>query len=200
MTLYATLGLLSGVIVASCAVPYVYSILAGKTTPHPITWILWAFMGGLSLFFYWELGARDTIWIAVVNFVGPFIAAALSFRYWNWKDGFNVFEYACLAFSIVSIVIWIVSRDPVLALTFNIIADMFAALPTLVKVYKQPETESTWSWGVASVGAALSLVAIREWNYGVAVLPLYLFVLYAALAILSLRQKTGVPLYPRRLG
>src|SRR3989344_5108722 len=143
MDLYATLGILSGIIVASCAVPYVYSILAGNTTPHPITWILWAFMGGLSLFFYWELGARDTIWIAVVNFAGPFIAATLSFKYWDWKDGFNAFEYACLVFSVISIIIWIVSRDPVLALTFNIIADALAALPTLTKAYRQPETEST---------------------------------------------------------
>lgn len=190
--MYAILGLLSGIIVASCAVPYVYSILAGKTTPHPITWILWAFMGGLSLFFYWDLGARDTIWIAVVNFVGPFIAATLSLKYWDWKDGFNSFEYACLVFSIISIVIWIVSRDPVLALTFNIIADALAALPTLVKAYRQPETESTWSWGVAAVGAALSLVAIREWSYGVAVLPLYLFALYAALALFSSRKNVVV--------
>ncbi len=192
MDLYAILGLLSGIIVASSAVPYVYSILAKKTTPHPITWILWAFMGGLSLFFYWDLGARDTIWIAVVNFVGPCIAATLSLKYWDWRDGFNGFEYACLVFSIISIVIWIVSRDPVLALTFNIIADALAALPTLTKAYRQPETESTWSWGVAAVGAVLSIMAIGEWSYGIAVLPLYLFALYTTLTLLSLRKNAVV--------
>ena len=156
-----------------------------------MTWFIWAFVGFVSLGAYWGLGARDTIWIGVLNFIGPLSVFGLSLKYWNWKYRFSHFDYICLTLSLISIIIWLGVHNPVLALTFNLTADLIAALPTIRKVYLSPSTEDTKTWAIIVISTAISFFAIKQWSYGVALLPAYIFCLSLTITILSLRRGRG---------
>ena len=187
MDIQQLLGILSGVIASTAFIPYVISIARKKTKPHPISWVLWTIIGGFILVSYWGVGARETIWLALINFLGPLTITILSIKYWD--RGFSRFDYTCLSMSAASIVLWIVFRSASLALTFNILADMLAATPTLRKVWNDPSTESPSAWGIFIIGNLLSVAAIKTWSYGVALLPVYLTCLSISIALIALFRR-----------
>ncbi|MEK7179987.1 MAG: hypothetical protein AAB706_00770 [Patescibacteria group bacterium] len=189
MNTHSILGLLSGILATVAFIPYIYSIVRNETKPHPITWSIWAFIGIVSFGTYFATGATTTLPLALANIIVPLTIAFLSFKYWNWKARFTVFEYACLTISVISIVIWIVSQNPSLALTFNLIADFIAALPTLKKVYLDPSSENATTWIIIVIADILSLFAITEWSYGIVLLPLYFLLISTTIMLLSLRKR-----------
>jgi len=188
LDIHQALGIISGLIAFFALVPYFISVIKNKSRPHPISWAMWALMGVISLGTYWGTGARDTIYIAFVNFLNPLIVTFLSIKYWDWKKHFSRLEYTCFVLSIVSVVIWLCFQNPTAALTFNLIADLIAAIPTLIKTYKNPSSEDTKTWLLFVIANFLSLVAIQQWTYGIALLPAYLFCFAFVVLILSLRK------------
>ncbi len=186
MNLYSILGIVSAVIALSAIIPYIVSIVGNKTEPHPISWCLWALIGAVTLITYWASGARDTLWLAVVNLLGPLTIAILSFKYWDGT--IRKFDYLCMGISIAALIVWIVSGNPVWGLTLNIVADCFAALPTIVKTYRQPESEDIKAWIVYLIAYLLGLVAAGKWIYGIIVFPLYLTALALTMVVLISRK------------
>lgn len=182
MNTHELLGLFSGLLAISAIIPYVISILQGKAKPHPISWVLWAIIAVTILINYWAVGARETIWLAVANFVVPFTISILSIKY--WKGRFSRFDYTCLIISLISILIWLIFKNAVVAVTFSIAADVLAALPTIRKTYLDPSSEDLKTWLIYVVANSLSVIAIKEWSYGVALLPLWLLLLSSTISIL----------------
>ena len=187
MNIHTFLGYLSVAVFAAGYVPYIISILRGKTTPHPFSWLLWTVLGFVSFFLYVHVGAKETLPLALGNCILPFVVVVLSLR--SWRVKFSRFDYACLALSFFSIVLYAFLRDAILALTFNLAADLLAFLPTIRKAYKQPESEDMSTWILFTVGYALSLFAIVTWTYGVAVFPLYFTTLGTLMCLILLRAR-----------
>ncbi|MEY3197714.1 MAG: hypothetical protein RL023_359 [Candidatus Parcubacteria bacterium] len=52
------------------------------------------------------------------------------------------FDIGCGLSSLLALVFWIYAQDPVTAVLLAAIGDGFAALPTIIKARKYPETES----------------------------------------------------------
>ena len=55
-------------------------------------------------------------------------------------------DYACGAMSVVGTVVWLVTRNGVLAISAAIAADFLAGVPTLMKSWTHPETETVHSY------------------------------------------------------
>lgn len=187
MTTQEILGLTAGIIASTAIIPYIISIAKGKSKPHPISWVLWAIIGVAILINYWAVGARETIWLAVINFLGPLTIAILSIKYWKGK--FSRFDYTCLAISAISILIWLIFRNAEIAITFSILADILAALPTLRKTWLDPGSEDLKTWLIYVVSNTLSLFAIVNWTYGVALLPIWLDILATSIVLMILFRK-----------
>ena len=187
MTHYIILGLLSPLICVLGYVPYVYSIIKNKITPHPFSWFLWAILGFVTLVTYIGVGAKETIPLAVLNFFGPLFIFFFTIKY--WKGGFSRFDYVCLALSLVSITIYIVFRTAAIALTINLLGDLFASFPTIRKTYNDPKSENILTWICFFIGNLLSLFAIKDITYGVLVFPLYLTLIAASMFLLIIRKK-----------
>lgn len=186
MDIHLALGIASAVIALSAIIPYIISIVENKTEPHPISWCLWAVIGLVTLVTYWATGARDTIWLAVVNLVGPLTIAILSFKYWDGK--IKRFDYVCLGISVTALLVWIFSGKASWGLTLNIVADCFAALPTIIKTYQNPESEDLKAWSIYLTAYLLGIAAAGKWVYGIIIFPLYLTVLALVMIILISRK------------
>ncbi len=188
MTIYEIAGILSALALFASIVPYIISIVRGKTTPHPVSWVMWSLIGGVTLFFTYKVGARETLLFAFFNFLNPTIVMFLSIRY--WKGGFSRFDYICLACSLLAIITYIVFRNASFSLTLNLAGDAFAFLPTIRKTYYDPGSENPATWIMGTTGYLLSIVAsVPRFSYGVAVFPIYLTVFGLIMCFLVLRKK-----------
>jgi hypothetical protein len=63
------------------------------------------------------------------------------------------------------------------AIFFSIVADGFAAVPTIVKAYKYPDTELAWPWIATSFGVVLTLLTIKGLTFANSGFIVYIFLL-----------------------
>ncbi len=190
---YTINGILAGVLSMLGFIPYIISILRGKTQPNKATWFIWAIVGGLLAFSYMAESDKSSIWLPFSYFVGPFIIAILALRYgyikWSKLDTF------CIIAALISIIPWILSDNATLTLLINTIIDGAGALPTLVKTYYESETEDLTAWSIFFAANVIQLFAIETWNIA-SLYPIYLVLLAANITLFILRDKIKNKLLP----
>lgn len=144
---------------------YVRNTLHGRSQPNRITFFLWALnpavaiAAGLSVGETWAL-----LPVFMVGF-GPFLILLASF--WNknayWKLG--RFDYLSGLLSLLSLALWALTQEPAIAVLFAILADFFASLPTLVKGWKYPETETGISYALSFVNALAGVTLLTSFDF-----------------------------------
>ncbi len=170
----ATFGMVAGVISLAAFIPYIISILRGKTKPNRASWWIWTVVGLMLASSYSASGAKDTIWVAISYVIGPFITALLALKF--GEGGWTRFDRACIGCAAMSGALWFIFDSPLLALFINITIDCAGALPTIRKTYKKPEDEDRIAWILFFLGNTLNLFAIEKWNFAIATYPIYLFI------------------------
>lgn len=176
---YEAIGIIAGILALGGYIPYIISILAGKTQPNRATWFIWTIVGGLLAFSYIaEANDPHSIWLPLGYFFGPLIVALLSLRYgyaqWTRLDTI------CIVAAVISIIPWVLSDNATFTLIINVLIDSTGAIPTLVKTFKEPETEDLTAWTIFFVANTLQLFAISVWSLPV-IYPIYLFILAGAM-------------------
>ena len=119
---------------------YIRGTFRGETKPNRITWLMWSVAPLIATLAGLADGVR---WAALPVFMsgfGPFLVFLASFVNKNsyWRLG--LFDYICGVFSALALVLWWITREPVVAIVFAIASDAAAALPTVIKAWKYPET------------------------------------------------------------
>jgi hypothetical protein len=95
---------------------------------------------------------------------GILFVSAIAFFILSIKEGvggFSIFDKICLAVSLAGVVAWQVSKNPVLALWFVIVAYFIVYLPAFVKTWKHPYTESPWLYSLSALASLLSMITYR---------------------------------------
>lgn len=183
---YGMIGIIAGVLSLVGYIPYIISILKGVTKPNRATWLIWTIVGGLLAFSFIAAGNVDAIWLPLGYFIGPFITMILSIWYgyatWTRLDSF------CLVAALMSVVPWFLTHNPILTLFINIFIDATGAVPTLVKTYREPETEDFIAWFIFLIANTLELFALENWNLSAAY-PIYLFFLASAMVFFIIKNK-----------
>lgn len=183
---YQMLGMIAGIIAISGYIPYIYSILKGHTQPNRATWFIWTIVGGLLAISYIAEGDQHSIWLPLGYFFGPLITAILSLRYGyaEWTK----LDTICIVAAVISIIPWVLSDNANATLVINLLIDMIGSVPTLVKTFREPETEDLLAWVFFFVANTLQLFAIEMWNLA-SLYPIYLFVLATSMVLFILRGK-----------
>ena len=91
-----------------------------------------------------------------------------------WK--ITVFDMLCGLFSLLALLAWMITENPASAILFAILADALAGVPTLVKAFSHPETETGVSYALFFVAQSTAFFAISTWSFyrdGVSTLPHY---------------------------
>jgi hypothetical protein len=153
---------------------YLRDTLRGTTKPNRVTWLLWAVAPLLAASVQLDEGVGlRALPTFVVGFT-PLLVFAASFH--NpasvWK--IRRIDYACGAMSVVGTLVWLVTRNGVLAISAAIAADFLAGVPTVMKSWTHPETETVYSYLGAVISMIILLLTIDHWTFDVAAFPLFI--------------------------
>ena len=185
------IGILAGVVAFFAYVIYIRSILKGETKPNKATWWIWTLMGAVIGVSYYLSGAVNTIWVPFVEFLGPFSIALLSLKY--GEGGLNdKTDIICLTGATISIILWIIFKNPVVALVTNLVIDAFALIPTIKKSYKRPAGEDFWAWFGTGVADGMNLFAVERFSFAILLYPIYMLVSDLIIIIILFFKKKGL--------
>ena len=183
------LVILGGLVNLLGAFSYIKDIVKGGTKPNRITWLLWAIAPLIATA---AALTRGVGWAALPVFMagfGPLLVFAASFanKQSYWRLGPT--DYLCGACSVLALVLWRITSNPSVAIVFAIVSDGLAAVPTLIKSYTHPESESGIAYSTGLFNALTSFFAIRSWTFTAYGFPLYLVVANSALLLSIYRKK-----------
>ena len=167
-------GQVAGGISFLAYVLYYVSIVQGRSRPNRVTWVILTVVGVLIAASYYASGARNTMWVALAYTIGPFIAAILAFKY--GEGGTTKLDIFCLVACIFSVILWVLSENPVYTLMVNIGIDFLGILPTLKKSFFDPLSEDKLAWSVTMSSNILNIFAVETWTFSIAVYPVYMVI------------------------
>ena len=174
---------------------YAWNTLKGRTKPNRVTWFLWAVAPLIAFAAQWSDGVR---WQSLMTFMvgfGPLIIFIASFM--NRKAYWQVsrLDYVCGVISIVALAFWLATGKGVLAVVLSIIADVVAGIPTLLKAWKEPETEHPSVFRNGALSALITLLAVRDWTF-----VQYGFAFYILLICVALYSMIAFKIGPKLSG
>ena len=76
----------------------------------------------------------------------------------------------------MGLIVWQVTKTGYIAIVFSILADGMASLPTLIKSFHNPETESGWPYLATVISAVITLLVARDYSLSSIGFTIYLFV------------------------
>jgi hypothetical protein len=177
-------------------VDYVVDTLRGRCRPSIVTWTLWSVPPGIALAAEIVADAGPQALLTFALAIGPvsvLCACAVSHTA-CWA--MTRVDWWCGALSCATILLWMATSNARLAIGLAIMTDALAAVPTVVKAYRVPSSESTGAFGLFVAGAGVTLLTIDDWNLATCGFPVYIFglsVLILGLLVVPRRQLVAVP-------
>src|SRR5688500_323809 len=168
---------------------YLYDTITGKAQPNRITWLLWGIFPMVIFVAQRAQGVEGLSWTSFVAGATPLLIVGASFlnraAYWRSEPR----DYYLMAAAVVGIILWAITDDPNLALLFALLADMLAGIPTLIKSYRHPRSESWIAYAISAIGFGISFLAVQTHNFENTAFVAYLFAMNGACALLASRGR-----------
>lgn len=163
--------------------------MRGETKPNKVTWFFWSVAPLIGTAAAISDGVTWAVLPVFISGFGPLLVFISSFLNKNsyWK--LEKFDYWCGGLSFLALVFWFVTKIPEIAILFAIAGDGLAAMPTLVKSWKYPETENAGPFTMGILNSLTSFVAIKVWTFSSYAFPAYLVVINTSIAFAILRRR-----------
>ncbi|MBM3200854.1 MAG: hypothetical protein FJZ56_00415 [Chlamydiae bacterium] len=168
---------------------YVKDTLIGKTRPNRISWFLWFFFPFIASIMALE-NRQDLVSVIRIFLAGflPLIVFIASFMnpksYWK----LNHFDIGCGLSAIFAFFLWLFFDSAKIGIAFAVLGDAFAGLPTFIKAYRYPKTETGFTYILSLTAVILLLPTINKWDIENAAFQIYL-ILANSFLIFSIYRK-----------
>jgi glucose uptake protein GlcU len=73
-------------------------------------------------------------------------------------------------------------------MTIIVIVAIIGSIPTILKAYKNPESEDKITWLFWSLGAIFNLFAIKSWTYEISFYPIQAAVILSLIFLLIIKN------------
>ncbi len=170
---------------------YIRSMFKGQTKPNRVTWLMWSIAPFIATAASVSTGVSWAVVPVFMSGLSPFLIFISSFlkkkAYWKISS----FDYLCGISAIIALILWYLTKEPNLAIIFAIVSDGSAALPTLAKAWRNPETESAWPFTVGIFSPITSFIVAATWTFSELAFPIYLISINILL-VFSVTKKKAV--------
>lgn len=168
----ATFGILALAINLIGYIPYVHDILRHKVMPQRVTWGIWSILSTIAFANQVINGGGWSVWFFGSSALMTTMVFVLSIN--RGVGGASRLDKIMLAAAALLLVYWLTLHDTRLSTIFVILIDIVGAIPTVLKAYRRPDTESYPQWVMAAIGGFFSVLAIEKADYILFLYPLYI--------------------------
>jgi len=185
------LGLIATLIAFIGYAPYFRDIISSKTKPHAFTWLVWTIMLGIAFAGQVSDNAGSGAWVTGFSMVICLIIFLVGLKY--GKRNIVAIDWVLLAAAVIAILLWYLTKGPLLSVILVTMADILGFLPTVRKSLLRPyeETASTYFLGTAKY--IVSIFALNNISIVTALYPSYLIFANTAFAIMLLVRRKQLP-------
>lgn len=175
----------SSILALTSPIIYARSILKGEAKPHRTTRLVLLLITALSTASL--IAQQDTVavWLAGVSTLQAIIIFALSIK--HGMGGWARTDILCLVIALAGIIAWQTTNNPAFGLYASILADFTGMVPTLIKAYRLPHTETVWFFGFDTVAGILTLFAVSALTTQQIAYPIYIAIVNAVMVLLIVR-------------
>jgi len=143
-------------------IPYIRDTIKGKTKPHIYSWFIWAFVTfiifALQILGKGGAGAYTTLATAILCLT-IFI---LGMR--NGHKDITRFDTVTFIISLIATGVWIFAKQPVISTILIVTINTLANLPTIRKSWKDPHSETLFTWEMGAVRNFLGIIALQNYS------------------------------------
>ena len=178
MEKYRILSALAGLFIIIGYIPYIISIIKGKTVPAKASWLIWASLDTILLY---GMFLRDVVNSQILGTVFMiWVVVVLSFRY--GKSGWTHIDKFSLIATIAGIIlIWV---NPSWSIVLLAIVSFIGAFPTFYSAWKTPSREDKLTWTLYWISCVLTVLAIPKWTVSSGAQPTSFFIVQTTMMYL----------------
>jgi len=168
---------------------YIKDTIKGNTKPNKVSWLMWSIAPLIATVAAFYSGVRWAVLPVFMSGFAPLLVFIFSFlnskSYWKLER----YDYVCGLCSILALVLWGVMKEPLIAIVFAIFSDAFAAIPTIIKSWSHPETESSIAYSTGVFNSLTSFAAISFWSLSQYLFPVYLVTVNGLILVIIYRKE-----------
>lgn len=191
------LGIIAIILTFIAFIPYIKSILAGKTKPHVFSWVIW----GISTFmvFFAQIaddGGAGAWSIGVSGIITMSIAVLAYFK----KADITITKSDWLFFIVAlsAIPLWYITSDPLWAVIILTSTDITGFLPTIRKAFFKPFEENLFFYVFIAIRNLVSITALENYSLTTVLFPasvattcvIFISIVVYRRRVMSTKQKT----------
>lgn len=167
-------GIVSGVLAIVQFGPYVRDILRGTTKPERASWLIWTLLGMVIFATQLFKGGHASLWMPAMQVVGNTVVFGLSIKF--GVGGLNRRDVFALIAAAFGLALWFTTSHAEVALVVAIAVDAIGAALTMLKTWRDPDSETLLTWLLSWASGITAAVAVGKWNYALVAYPIYVAV------------------------
>jgi hypothetical protein len=184
------LGYLSVFFTLLSGVPYIFSVLKGRTKPHVFTWIIWALLSAIAAAAQYTGNAGPGAWATECSATVSLVIAVLSFS--HGERDITLTDWVAFAGGLTAILLWYLTSNPLMGSLLATASDASGYYPTFRKSYKKPKEEMILSYVASNMKHVASICAMTIYSATTLAYPVIIFGMNCGLIFLLIwrRRKT----------
>ncbi len=172
-------------------VPYILDTYRKKTVPHLFTWITAVIILVTVFFGQVTSGAGAGAWSTGSTGILVAIVVILALRNKETYRNIKPIDVVFLVAALLSIIPWLITKDPTLSIIFAVATDIFSLIPTIRKTIKYPDSETLFTYEVNIVRHIFSLLALSTLSIATALFPIYLIGANLVITLVIVKGRVG---------
>lgn len=150
--------------------PYIRSILQGKTKPHVFSWVIWGSTTFVVFLAQLSDGGGAGAWPIGVSGIITLYVAHLA--YIKKSDStITKTDWVFLLLAMTSLPLWYITSDPLWAVVILTTVDLIGFGPTFRKAYHHPYEEQLVFYGLMATRNIIATVALEHYSLTTVLFP-----------------------------
>lgn len=172
MSIVALAAIISTGLAVYSGVPYIRSVLNGKTKPHKLGWLVFTIMNGMVFFAQYLAGGRISTLISLTFFIYSLIIFILSLS--KGTNNTSKADRFLFAFAVLAMICWALTKNNNLAIWLTVLIDLAASAMIILKARQHPYSEDPKPWIIATTAYVFACITLFNVNFGILyVRPIY---------------------------
>lgn len=168
-------------------VPYLIDVYKKRIEPHAYTWFVWSIISCVIFFGQVAKGAGIG---ALPTAVAEIFTIIIFF--FSLKNGFKhirKIDHVFLVIALLSLIPWALTKDPTLSVIIVVGIDLVAFMPTLIKTFKYPKTETPLLYGMNVTRHLLALFSLQAYNIATMLHSFSMIITNTIMTVFILRKR-----------